>query len=185
MIEIPLTNERQTSMIPHLIFSRHWFLILTAIASFAVCGGDSASAQQPIPYGEAISLEQAKKIMAAAEAEAKKNEWPVAIAIVDQAGFLVAFQRLENTQLGSVEVALQKAKTSALFRRPTKVFEDGLAQGGANLRFLKLPGALPLEGGLPIVHEGKIIGAIGVSGVKSTEDAQIASAGLKALEAAE
>jgi uncharacterized protein GlcG (DUF336 family) len=142
----------------------------------------SASAQAPIPYGEPISLEMARKVIAAAEVEAKKNDWPVAIAVVDGSGFLVAFGRLDNTQLGSVEVAMQKAKTSALFRRPTKAFEDTLAQGGANLKVLKLPGALPVEGGLPIVHEGKIIGAVGVSGVKSIEDAQIATAGLKALE---
>jgi uncharacterized protein GlcG (DUF336 family) len=147
------------------------------IMSFA----PSASAQSPPPYGEAISLEWAKKAIAAAEAEAKKNQWPVAIAVVDGSGFLVAFQRLDNTQLGSVEVAIEKAKTSALFRRPTKAFEDTLATGAANLKVLKLPQALPIEGGLPIVHGGKIIGAIGVSGVKSTEDAQVATAGLEAL----
>lgn len=141
-----------------------------------------ASAQAPLPYGEAISLDQAKKVIAAAEAEAQKNKWPVAIAVVDGSGFLVAFHRLDNTQLGSVEVAMKKAKTSALFRRPTKVFEDMLGTGGANLKVLKLPGALPIEGGLPIVHEGKIIGAIGVSGVKSTEDAQVATAGLEAIK---
>ncbi|MFO0820504.1 MAG: heme-binding protein [Pirellulales bacterium] len=143
--------------------------------------GNSAQAQAPIPYGEPIKLELANKVIAAAAVEARKNDWPVAIAVVDPAGFLVAFQRLDNTQLGSVEVALEKAKTSALFRRPTKAFEETLAMGGANLKILKLPGGLPVEGGLPILHEGKIIGAIGVSGVKSTEDAQIASAGLQSL----
>lgn len=144
-----------------------------------------ASAQTaPPPYGEAITLEQAKKVLAAAEAEAKKNNWPVAISVVDGSGFLVAFQRLDNTQLGSVEVSLEKAKTSALFRRPTKAFEEVLEKGGANLKLLKLPGALPIEGGLPIIHGGKVIGAIGVSGVKSTEDAQVATAGLDALKEA-
>jgi uncharacterized protein GlcG (DUF336 family) len=141
-----------------------------------------AAQTPPPPYGEAISLEQAKKVLAAAEAEAKKNNWPVAISIVDGSGFLVAFERLDNTQLGSVEVSLEKAKTSALFRRPTKAFEDVLAMGGANLKVLKLPGALPIEGGLPIIVDGKVIGAIGVSGVKSTEDAQVATAGLDALK---
>ena len=145
---------------------------------------DRATAQTPIPYGEPISLEQARAVIAAAEVEAQANNWPVAIAIVDGGGHLVAFARLENTQLGSIEVALQKAKTSALFRRPTKAFEDALGMGGANLKILDLPQALPIEGGLPIVHDGKIIGAIGVSGVKSTEDAQIAEAGLKALDKA-
>ena len=94
----------------------------------------------------------------------------------------MAFQRLDNTQLGSVEVALEKAKTSALFRRPTKVFEEMLATGGVTNKVLKLPGALPIEGGLPIISNGKIIGAIGVSGVKSTEDAQVATAGTDSLK---
>jgi len=119
--------------------------------------------------------------MAAAEAEANKQNWPVAIAIVDNAGFLVLFQRLENTQLGSVEVSIEKARTAVLYRRSTKALEERLAAGGADLKLLKLPG-LPLEGGLPIVHDGKIIGAIGVSGVQSFQDGQVAAAGLKALE---
>lgn len=162
-----------------------WCVVLACQLGF--CGMISsaqgqAPAPPPPPYGEPISLEQAKKVLAAAEAEAKKNQWPVAIAIVDGSGFLVAFQRLDNTQLGSVEVSLEKAKTSALFRRPTKAFEDVLAMGGANAKVLKLPGALPIEGGLPIIHQGKVIGAIGVSGVKSTEDAQVAAAGLEALK---
>ena len=162
--------------------SRSWMLVAAVITGLTLCVGSSASAQAPLPYGEAISLEQAKKVIAAAEVEAKKNNWPVAIAVVDGSGFLVAFQRLENTQLGSVEVALEKAKTSALFRRPTKVFEEMLVTGGAGLKVLKLPGALPIEGGLPIVKDGKIIGAIGVSGVKSSEDGQIATAGLEVLK---
>lgn len=162
--------------------SRPWMLAATVFAGLTLGVGSVASAQAPIPYGDPISLEQAKKVIAAAEVEAKKNNWPVAIAVVDGSGFLVAFQRLDNTQLGSVEVALEKAKTSALFRRPTKVFEDMLVTGGANLKVLKLPGALPIEGGLPIVKDGKIIGAIGVSGVKSSEDGQIAAAGLEVLK---
>jgi glc operon protein GlcG len=141
----------------------------------------AAMAQDPIPYGLPITLAQAKKVMAAAEAEATKQNWPVAIAIVDGGGHLVLFQRLDNTQLGSIEVALEKAKTSALFRRPTKAFEDTLNDGGKALRVLRLPKALPIEGGLPIIVEGKLIGAIGVSGVKSTEDIQVAAAGLAAL----
>jgi uncharacterized protein GlcG (DUF336 family) len=141
----------------------------------------TASGQEPIPYGSPISLDQARTVIAAAEAEAKTNNWPVAIAVVDGAGHLVAFARLDNTQFGSVEVALAKAKSAALFRRPTKVFEDGLAAGGGGMRVLSLPGAMPVEGGLPIIAAGKVIGAIGVSGVKSTEDAQVARAGLAAL----
>ncbi len=156
---------------------------IVVVVALLIAGlGMPAKAQTPTPYGAPISLEQAKKVLAAAEAEATKNEWPVAIAIVDPSGFLVAFQRLDNTQLGSVQIALEKAKTAALFRRPTKAFEDLLASGGVSARVLKLPDALPIEGGLPIVVNGKLIGAIGVSGVKSTEDAQIGTAGLKALE---
>lgn len=158
-------------------------LFSLASAALFLLTGSSAQAQAPAPYGPAITLAQAKQVLAAAEAEANQNHWPVAIAIVDGSGFLVAFQRLENTQLGSIEVALQKAKTAALFRRPTKAFEDVLGMGGANLKILSLPGALPIEGGLPIIHDGKVIGAIGVSGVKSTEDAQIAEAGIAALKA--
>ena len=150
----------------------------TLIAGLSLGSARAANAQSPTPYGSPITLEQANKLIAAAVVEANKNEWPVAIAVVDPAGYLVAFQRLDNTQLGSVEVAIEKAKSAALFRRPTKVFEETLALGGANLKLLKLPGGLPIEGGLPIVHDGKIIGAIGVSGVQSSEDGQIAAAGL-------
>ena len=132
--------------------------------------------------GPPIKLELALRLVAAAEAEARKNHWSVAITVVDASGFLVAFHKLDDTQLGSVEVSMEKAKTSALFRRPSKYFEDVLAQGGAGLRVLRA-GVMPIEGGLPIVHEGKVIGAIGVSGVKPVEDAQVARAGLAALEA--
>lgn len=141
-----------------------------------------ASAQEPIPYGAPITLAQARKVMAAAEAKADAEKWPVAITIVDGSGHLVLFQRLDNTQLGSIEVSRQKAKTSALYRRPTRVFEEGLEKGGVNLRVLSLPDAIPVEGGLPIIVEGKVIGAIGVSGVQATQDAEVASAGLAALK---
>ena len=138
-------------------------------------------AQEPTPYGAPINLETARKVLAAAEAEATRQKWPVAIAVLDSAGYLVAFHRLDNTQLGSVEIAIEKAKTSVMYRRPTKVFEDRLAAGGSDVKLLKLPG-LPLEGGVPIIQGGKIIGAIGVSGVQSTQDAQVAAAGTKAVE---
>ena len=127
----------------------------------------------------ALTLEVAKQISAAAEAEAVKNNWTVAIAIVDEGGHLVHLAKLDNTQYGSIDVAIQKAQTSAAFKRPTKVFEDAIA-GGRNA-IIGLKGALPLEGGLPIIHDGKVIGAVGVSGVKSTEDAQVAKAGVDAL----
>ena len=152
--------------------------LMIAIPAFAT---PQARAQEPIPYGAPIKLDTALKLVAAAEAEAKKNNWPVAITIVDNSGFLVAFHRLDNTQLGSIEIAQGKARTAALFRRPSKYFEDAIAGGGAGLRALAT-GVTPIEGGLPIIQDGKVIGAIGVSGVKATEDAQVARAGLTALE---
>jgi len=155
---------------------RYVILLLPAVIVIQL----PAMAQEPIPYGAPINLETALKVVAAAEVEAKKQNWPVAITVVDSAGFLVAFHRLDNTQLGSVEVSLEKAKSSALFRRATRTYEETLAQGGANLKVLRSP-AMPIEGGLPILRDGKIIGAIGVSGVKSTEDAQVARAGLAAV----
>jgi glc operon protein GlcG len=139
-----------------------------------------ASAQMP-QYGSNITLDQARVVYTAAEGEARKNNWPVAIAVVDTAGNLVLFQRLENTQTGSMKIAVDKAVSAAIFRRPTKVFQDALAKGGENLRILALSGASPVEGGLPIVTGGKIIGAIGVSGVTAPQDGQIAEAGVKGL----
>ncbi|HKZ07443.1 MAG TPA: heme-binding protein [Methylomirabilota bacterium] len=142
----------------------------------------SASAQAPPPYGNPITLEQAKKVMSAAEAEARKNNWPVVIAILDTGGQLVMLQRLDNTQWGSIDVAKDKARSAVAFRRPTKAFQDAVAQGGANLRLLNLTGASMLEGGVLIMADGKIIGSIGVSGVTGQQDAQIAQAGADSLK---
>ena len=137
-----------------------------------------AMAQERPPYGQEIGVDQAKKIAAGAVAESKKNGWRMAIAIVDNHGFLVYYERMDDTQTASVGVALDKAKAAAMFRRPTKVFEDGIAKGRVAL--LGLSGATPIEGGLPIMAGGKVIGAIGVSGANSDQDAQAATAGLKA-----
>jgi uncharacterized protein GlcG (DUF336 family) len=133
------------------------------------------------PYGAPIDMSGAKKVMAAAEAEAIKNNWGVAIAIVDSGANLVMLQRLDNAQLSSVRIAESKAKTAAEFRRPTKVFEDAIGGGGIGLRVLSF-GASVAEGGVPIVAGGKVIGAIGVSGVQSHQDAQVAQAGADALK---
>ena len=132
------------------------------------------------PYGPPIGIADAKKAMAAAEAEAVKNGWGVAIAIVDSGANLVMLHRLDNAQLSSVRIAEQKARTAAEFRRPTKVFEDAVAGGGVGLRVLTF-GASVAEGGVPIVAGGKVIGAIGVSGAQSHQDAQVARAGADAL----
>ena len=141
-----------------------------------------ASAQSPPPYGLSISVEQAKKAMAAAEAEARKNNWQVVISIVDTGGHQVMLQRLE-AQNASVDIAIGKARTAVNFRRPTKALEDSLAANGSALRILAVPGVMPLQGGLPIVVDGKIIGGIGVSGVLASQDEVVAKAGLDTLTA--
>ncbi len=158
--------------------SRLLSLVVVTLLLFAAA---SVSAQAPPAYGLFITLEQAKKTMAGAEAEAKKNNWPVVIVILDSGGNLVMLQRLDNAQWGSVEIAKEKARSAVALRRPTKVLQDLVAQGGANLRLLNV-GYSVLEGGIPIVMDGKIIGSIGVSGVTSQQDAQIAQAGIDALK---
>jgi uncharacterized protein GlcG (DUF336 family) len=126
-----------------------------------------------------LTLEDAKKIAAAAETEARRNNWPVVISIVDEGGHLLYLMRSDNTQYGSIEVAIQKARSAIAFRRPTKVLEEQVNQG--HVRYLNLPGAIPIEGGLPIVLSNQFVGAIGVSGVRSHQDAQIAQAGIDTL----
>jgi len=126
-----------------------------------------------------ITLEGAKRIMAAAEAEARKNNWTVAIAVVDEAGHLIAFQKLDDTQVGSIDIAIGKARTAARLKRPTKALEDAVACGRTVM--LAVEGIVPLEGGVPVTVDGRIIGAVGVSGVTSQQDAQVAQAGAAAL----
>ena len=128
---------------------------------------------------KALNLAVAKEIAAAAEKEARANKWTVVIAIVDDGANLIYLQRMDETQIGSIDVAIAKAQSAIKFKRPTKAMEDALK--GGRQAILRLPGAMPIEGGLPIQADGKIIGAIGVSGVQSFEDAQIATAGLKVL----
>jgi glc operon protein GlcG len=144
---------------------------------FVPCAITVSLAQMPNPYGLSITLENAKKAAVPALAEATKNNWSVAVAIVDPAGNLVYYEKMDNTQLGSANVAIDKARSAALFKRPTKAFQDALAAGGDGLRLLRLQGATPIEGGFPIVSDGKIVGAIGVSGATSAQDAQCAKAG--------
>jgi glc operon protein GlcG len=133
-------------------------------------------------YGTPITADMAKKAAAAAIAEARKNNFTMAIAIVDPNGFLVYFEKMDNTQNGSVNIALDKARSSALFKRPTKAFQDGLAAGGEGWRLLGLQGAVPVDGGLPLIVGGKVIGAIGASGGTSAQDGQVAKAGVDALK---
>ena len=131
-------------------------------------------------YGLPVDLEQARKIAAGAMAEAQRNQWRVAIAIVDTHGFLKYYEMMDDTQTASAIVAVEKARTAAMFRRPTKMFEEGIA-GGRNA-LLGMREAIPIEGGLPIVLNGKVIGAVGVSGLTSAQDAQVAQAGLDTLK---
>jgi len=128
-----------------------------------------------------LTLDDAKVIAAGAEAEARRNGWPVVIVIVDDGGHLLYLQRLDDAQFGSINVAIEKAQAAIAFRRPTKVWEENIAEG--HLRYLNLPGTIPIEGGLPIVVNNQFAGAIGVSGVRSFQDAQIAQAGIDAFVA--
>ena len=143
----------------------------------------SAQAQTaPPPYGPPIGLENARKVMTAAEGEAVKNNWAVVIAIIDSGGNIVMLHRRDDTQLSSIEIAQGKAKTALFFKRPSKTLDDAISSGGQGLRFLALKDMVPLEGGVPIIADGKIVGAIGVSGVLSSQDAQIARAGVDGLK---
>jgi glc operon protein GlcG len=127
-----------------------------------------------------ITLEAAKKMASAGEAEARKNGWNVAIAIVDASGGLILFHKLDETQPGSISVAQGKARAAALFKRPSKAMEEAIATGKQG--FLSVEGIVPMQGGLPVIVEGKVIGAVGVSGVTSAQDEQVAQAALGGLD---
>jgi glc operon protein GlcG len=157
-------------------------LMVLAVLVLALAPAMARAQQLPNPYGAPVSLADAKKAAAAAIAEAQKNKWTIAVAVVDPNGTLIYYEKLDNTQIGSAKVAIEKAKSSAIFKRPTKAFEDALAAGGDGLRTLGLDGAVPLEGGIPIIMDGKIVGGIGVSGAKSSEDAICAKAGADTLK---
>ena len=133
-------------------------------------------------YGPTITAEQAKTAAAAAVAEARKNQWTMAVAVVDPAGDLVYFEKMDNTQVGSVDVAIAKARSSARFKRPTKAFQDALAAGGEGWRIVTLEGAVAIEGGVPLIVGGKIVGAVGASGGTSQQDGVTAAAGAATLK---
>lgn len=154
--------------------------ILT-ILTLALCAL-GMEAQMSNPYGPPVSVENAKKAAAAALAEAVKNHWTMAVAIVDPNGTLIYYEKMENTQLGSANVAIDKARSAALYKRPTKAFQDALAGGGAGLRVMALRDAIPVEGGIPLISDGKIVGAIGLSGANSDQDGQCATAGAAVIK---
>jgi glc operon protein GlcG len=157
-------------------------LMIVLCAAYAVGQAQPAASSYLTPIGSAINLETAKKAAAAALAEARKNGWLMVVAVVDPNGTLVYYEKMDNTQLASADVAIDKARSAALYKRPTKAFQDALAGGGAGMRVLALKGAEPVEGGLPIVVDGKLIGAIGLSGDVSEHDGQCAAAGVSALK---
>lgn len=144
--------------------------------------GRLAAQGQPNMYGPSITSAQARTVAAAAVAEAAKNGWTMAFAIVDTAGDLVYFEKMDHTQVGSIEVAQAKARSAARFKRPTKAFQDALAGGGVGLRVLGLEAAVPVEGGVPLLVGDRIVGAIGASGGSSEQDGVAAAAGVAALK---
>jgi glc operon protein GlcG len=156
--------------------------VLTVCALACLWTPRGHSQQMPNPYGLPVSLENAQKVAAASLMEAKKNNWTMAIAIVDPNGTLIYFEKMENTQNGSADVAIDKARSAALFKRPTKAFEDLIANGGDGMRYLRMRAAIPIEGGIPLVIEGKIVGGIGVSGGKSGQDVTCAQVGADVLK---
>jgi uncharacterized protein GlcG (DUF336 family) len=165
------------------------FRMLALACAFAISAAPALAQQPPasapsavtLPYGPAITLDQAKRAMAAAELEAAQNSWQVAITILDSGGNMIMFHRVDNAQLSATTVSEGKARTALEFKRPSKALDDAIAGGGAGMRLLALKDITPLEGGLPVVVDGKIIGAIGVSGALSSQDAQVAKAGADAL----
>jgi uncharacterized protein GlcG (DUF336 family) len=154
--------------------------VLSLILSISF--GWDAFAQMPNAYGPPINLDAAKKAAASAIAEARKNNWTMAVAIIDIGGDLVYFEKMDGTQTGSVRVAIGKARSAVLYKRPTKVWQDLVAAGGAGLRILGLEGAVPIEGGLPLLMDDKIVGAIGVSGGTGAQDGVVATAGAQAVK---
>src|SRR5262245_23994306 len=146
-------------------------LMMTALAAALLLSPPGAAAQA-LPYGAPIGHDVAMKAIAAAEAEAKKNNWSMVIAVVDSGSRLVAFSRMDNAQLGSIDIAIGKAATANNLRQPTKGLQERIGQGGANLRLLAVPGVVPIDGGVPIIADGKVVGAIGVSGAAADQDGQ-------------
>ena len=135
----------------------------------------------PPQYGPPLSLTDAKRVASAAEAEAQRQGWAMVIAIADSSGHVVVLNKMDHAQYGSIDLALAKAKTATHFKRPTKLFEDTVAQGGVGLRLLSAPDFCLFEGGLPLLRDGKLVGAIGVSGARSDQDGIVAEAGAGAL----
>jgi len=169
-------------MTAHRVLKSLMVLMVVLCAGYVVGQAPPAASTYLTPIGAPVNVETAKKAAAAALAEARKNGWLMVVAVVDPNGTLVYYEKMDNTQLGSAEVAIDKARSAALYKRPTMAFQDAVAGGGAGLRVLGLKGAVPVEGGLPIIVDGKLVGAIGLSGDASEHDGQCAAAGVSALK---
>lgn len=157
------------------------FKPLAAALIFAVLGASPAFSQNPPGYGPSITLDQAKKAMAAAEGEATRNGWNVAIAIIDSGGNQVMLHKLDNAQLAAIDASVAKAQTALAFKLPSKALEDAVTAGGPGLRLVGIKGVFAVEGGIPILIDGKIVGAIGVSGGMSGQNSQVARAGIEGV----
>lgn len=157
---------------------RHW--VSASACALSLASAAPSQAQLPVPYGPSVTLAQARPVADAAIAEATRNGWTVMVAIVDTGGNLVLFERMDQTQVGSIDVAIGKARTANNFKRATKVFEDAVL--GGRTVVLSVPNVVPVEGGLPIVSGDRIVGAIGISGATSAQDGQVAKAALAALK---
>jgi glc operon protein GlcG len=177
LMSVPNLKKEEATMTRQCISTSFASIALLVLMPLPALTQTPFAPPPQIPYGLLVSTESAKNVAAAAIAEAQKNNWKMAIAIVDTGGCLVYFEKMQDTQTGSVELAIEKARTAALFRRPTKVFQDGVAAGGEGLRLLRLTGAIPIDGGVPIIVDGKVLGAVGVSGGSGEQDGQVAKAG--------
>jgi uncharacterized protein GlcG (DUF336 family) len=169
----PAVNQRRRIM---LVKSIAGMIMVAVLGVFAF---EAAAQPGAVLYGAPISLENAKKAAAAAVAEARKNNWNMIIAVTDIAGTLVYFEKMDGTATGPGNVAIAKARSAAIFKAPTKVFQERLAAGATYLLVL---GVMPLEGGIPLVMDGKIVGAIGASGGSFQQDGQVATAGAGVLK---
>jgi len=155
--------------------------VLVGAIAAASAFAQAPAASQALPYGPPIALETARRAATAALAEARKNNWTMAVAVVDISGTLVYYEKMDNTQSASAKIAIDKARSAAIFKRPTKVFQDRLASGGAGQAVLKIEGAMPVEGGVPVIVDNHIVGGIGLSGDTSDHDGQCAQAGADAV----
>jgi glc operon protein GlcG len=165
------------------MFDRFTQTLVISVASFVIMvfpttAQPVATPPSQVSYGLSIDSDRAKNVAVAAIATAKKNNWRMAIAIVDTGGHLVYFEKMQNTQIGSIDLAIAKARTAALFRVPTKVFNDRLVAGGEGIRLLSIKEIVPIEGGVPIVVDGRVVGSIGVSGGTAEQDGIVARSGV-------